>query len=535
MAFDPSTATLAPAAAFDPSSATLAADDTAGAPPAAPTAPPETVGRVVGLGDRALIQGIGQLADTPGALISLADKAGGTVHDYIRGLFGLSPNAVPAIQAPTGGTQTAAALSNLEGLPTPQTPGERIGSSAVSGLPAAIVAPEAPVAGVLSAAAGGAAAQTTAELGGGPVAQTIAGAVGGGLAGGVRGAIAREGDAAFGAAQQRLQAEGIPLNMAQASGSKLAQHIDRASQMVSTGAENFADQQGTAFNRAVLKRIGVTDTTNPGVTAATPEVLNDARSRIKAVMDGVAARSNVSLDTDLSNDIKDVTDTLPGRVPASEQGPLLTNIKDLTDAATANGGAIPGQVLQRVRSNLAALSKSPQLGDSASDLQEAIDNAVSRSASPEDAAALAQARQQYRALKQIEPAVDQNGDISPRKLMASLSTQKNRNQVLYGQGDQSLTTLARDARTVLPDSLGNSGTPERFIPTLTVLEALASGHPIQAAVKAVAGVAGIGTAARALRNQSVVNNLPKVTGGAASGAKSGVVPGAAGAGLNQSP
>lgn len=301
-----------------------------------------------------------------------------------------------------------------------------------------------------------------------------------------------------------LQNEGIPLNVAQTTGSKLAQHIDRASQMVTTGAEDFADQQGQALNRAVLKRVGVTD---PDVTAATPDVLAAAKSKITGVMDDVASRANVPFDQPTAAAIKNVMDSLPGRVPASEQGPLMQNIADLQAAAAANNGVIPGTVLQRVNSNLGALTKNPHLSETASDLQDVLNDALTRSTSPEDAAALSQARQQYRALKQIEPAIDQNGDISPKKLMNSLSSIKNRNQTLYGQGDQSLVTLAKAAREVLPDSLGNSGTAERSIPTLTVLEALASGHPIQAAVKAGAGVVGVGGAARALRSQGAVGNI----------------------------
>ena len=77
--------------------------------------------------------------------------------------------------------------------------------------------------------------------------------------------------------------------------------------------------------------------------------------------------------------------------------------------------------------------------------------------------ALALARKQYRALKQIEPAIDARGDISPLKLINSMMQKKNRNQALYGAGDQSLMDLARAAKTVLPDSLGNSGTAERLL------------------------------------------------------------------------
>ena len=292
--------------------------------------PPVTVGREAGIGGRALMQGAADIEDAPMNIAHTIDsgavwalKKVGAVPDSYQ-----LPSNDQALQAlgQHSATEGAQSLADQAGLATPATQGERVYSRAVEAIPSGLIMPGAgPVAGALSAAAGGAAAQETANLGGGVVAQTVAGLAAGGATGlttgAVRGAVGGADTAAAGSSIESsralLQQEGIPLNMAQATGSKLAQHIDRASQLVSRGATNFADQQGQAFNSAVLRRIGV-----DGETAANPEVMNAVKTRITGVMDDVAARSNTQLDPQLSQDITNITDTLPGRVPVSEQAPL---------------------------------------------------------------------------------------------------------------------------------------------------------------------------------------------------------------------
>jgi hypothetical protein len=246
-------------------------------------------------------------------------------------------------------------------------------------------------------------------------------------------------------------------------------------------------------------------------------------------MDDAAARGT-TLDDTLNTGLGVYADNLNATIPKSEQGPLLKNIADLRAAAQANGGVIPGTVLQKVRTNIGTMMNNPAIGDSADDLRELLDDAVQRTTPAADQAALALSRQQYRALKQIEPAVNAStSDISPKALMSSLSTKANRTQTLYGKGNQDLVQLAKDARAVMPDPLANSGTPERFAPILTMLEAFSSDHPLSALARNVTGLAGVAGAARLLRNQTVVRKVPGAVAGSLSGAQSGAARGSVGA------
>ena len=93
------------------------------------------------------------------------------------------------------------------------------------------------------------------------------------------------------------------------------------------------------------------------------------------------------------------------------------------------------------------------------------------------------------------------------KLINSLSSKANRSQALYGNGDQQLMNLARAAKQVIPDTLGNSGTAERALPAAGVMETLASGEPIRAGLKLAAGTLGGNAAGRANhRSQGVVGS-----------------------------
>jgi hypothetical protein len=341
----------------------------------------------------------------------------------------------------------------------------------------------------------------------------IAGAAGAGL-GKVLGAVARPlgtPSAQLADDVSTLAKEGIPLSASQVTGSKLAQHLERASDLAGSdaGAE-FNVAQRTAFNRAVLKRIGVDD---PSVTAAEPDVLSAAKNQITGVMDDVASRNTTPLDTKLQGDIAEIKAAMPRRLQQSEMGPLQTNIDDIVANAKENGGALDGTFVQKLNSALGDLSADPKVAPLAGQLREAVQDATARAASPEDVAALAEARQQYRALKQIENAVDPaTGNISVLKLMGSLSVKANRNQALYGKGDQSLMSLAKAAKRVIPDTLGNSGTAERAVPALTAAETLGSGEPVKAAAKLASGMVLLNSAGKALRGKPVMGGTTPVLG-----------------------
>jgi hypothetical protein len=258
-----------------------------------------------------------------------------------------------------------------------------------------------------------------------------------------------------------LTKAGIPLDLAQQTGNRIAltmKNIIADNPII--GPSAFPEEQGRSFNRAVLSKMGITD---PAVTTADDTTMQGGRSAITGVMNDVAARTPIKYDDELESRLAQIGKDAPAQLSPDAMGPIQHNLNTIVQAAAANDGNIPGAVYQKLRSNLGALSKSPQLAPVVGDIQESLDDAFQRSASPEDQQALTTARQRYRIMKQIEGAIDPStGDISPGKLLSQINTKANRNQSLYGQGDQSLVDLAKAGKNVLAPTNPNSGTARRL-------------------------------------------------------------------------
>jgi hypothetical protein len=252
-----------------------------------------------------------------------------------------------------------------------------------------------------------------------------------------------------------LTKEGVPLDLAQRTGSEFLQRIKSGlsrAPVTSQWAHDNAAAQQTATNAALLRQIGADS------ERADPVVMQKAKSAIGDIYDAAASRGS-PLDVPLASALQGAQRSILRTVPDSSRGPITTQINDLLESAGNNGGHIDGQILQRVNSDLGKMSSNKDFGDVASYLRRALANAMQRNApTPEAAAELQQARVQYRNLKQIEPAV-RDGDISPKVIAGVQRRPENINQSVYGQGDQNLGQIARAAAAVLPETMANSGTP----------------------------------------------------------------------------
>ncbi len=258
------------------------------------------------------------------------------------------------------------------------------------------------------------------------------------------------------AAVQKLTDAGVPLDIAQRTGSEFLQRIKSglASLPVTAGwVKDSAAEQKNAFTIAALKTIGADG------ESASPAVMSQAKSDIGDVFNESAARG-AQYDPQLENDLQAVQAKMTRTVPASSHGPINTQINDILDSAAQNGGQIDGSVLQRVHSDLGDLSQNRDVGGVASDMRRALVDAQSRASTPEQQAALTEARIQYRNMKQIVPAI-RDEQVSPKLLAAVQRQKRNVNQSVFGEGDQELPELAKAGASVLPETLGDSGTAGR--------------------------------------------------------------------------
>jgi len=127
-----------------------------------------------------LLEGVGGLADLPGNLIAGTDKLGKYIADHIRKLFGAAPSTA-AMDYTNPATAAASQAADAMNLPSAATPGERVYAAGVRAVPSAALNPSAPVTGIVSSMASGAAAQGVQEAGGNKATQLAAALAAGGI------------------------------------------------------------------------------------------------------------------------------------------------------------------------------------------------------------------------------------------------------------------------------------------------------------------------------------------------------------------
>jgi hypothetical protein len=130
----------------------------------------------------------------------------------------------------------------------------------------------------------------------------------------------------------------------------------------------------------------------------------------------------------------------------------------------SQNGVIPGRVFQSVDSKLGLAARSGgERSHVLGDLQEVLRDAMEQNIKPEDAAAWAQARKQWRDMRTIEPLVakSETGDISPGLLMGRV-TSNGAGKTAMARGNRGdLGDLARIGQRFMKDKVPDSGTARR--------------------------------------------------------------------------
>jgi DNA-binding GntR family transcriptional regulator len=216
-----------------------------------------------------------------------------------------------------------------------------------------------------------------------------------------------------------------------------------------------AEKTQSAFNTAALRLIGEQG------DAALPEVLARADDRIGAVMDGIAKNNRIKVDDRMVSELAALEEAASMTLEPAQIAPLRNQLNNILSKVD-DQDRISGEAYQRIRTIAADMGRNPALAGVSKQLRETIDSALERSAGPEAAAAIKQARKQYRNLKLLEPAVAANatGNISPAALASSTGTARQRGAALYGRGDADMARLARDMRT-MAETMPQSGTAPR--------------------------------------------------------------------------
>jgi len=283
-------------------------------------------------------------------------------------------------------------------------------------------------------------------------------------------------------AVKALQDAGVPLDAAQRTGSML---WNRAKVMLgdhplTAGAQaDFADMQQKAVNKAFLSTTGET-----AANSATPDVMNRIRTRLGQTYDDIADRTSVDYNH-IEGPLSDVLNNARLRLNDAQFGTIQRNVDDIVNKASQNGGMINGDQFKNVKMTLDKLSGGgdSDVGDVARDIRETMNNGLLQTAADKgnqaDVDLLKKTNQQYRNMKTIEGAIDKqgSGDISPARMTSIMGQKANRSVSIYGQGDTSLSDLAKASNELITSHTPNSGTPARLmnLATLPAIGAIAGG------------------------------------------------------------
>lgn len=312
-------------------------------------------------------------------------------------------------------------------------------------------------------------------------------------------------------AARMLAKEGVPLTAGQRTGNvNLMYQEAQVPRMAQMGAD-----QGLDFTAAVLKRIGV------NAKRAEPEVLNAAYKRIGGMFDDLAARNKIVTDRNLVTQANSILRKYEQSTNKNNIAPIVENVVKKIREKLRGNQPISGAEYQQFRSDLGPLvtGSDRQLATAARDLRIALDDAMERSiktvGSPEDIAAYATARQQYRDYLAIEGAAAKAGTdtaagvLNPRQLRVEIVRTRGKRD--YTTGKSELGEISRAGNITMPN-LPNSGTQQRLSANSILapnegigtggLAYMLTGDPI---LSGAAGVAG--AVAPSIRNRLIGSPL----------------------------
>ena len=307
---------------------------------------------------------------------------------------------------------------------------------------------------------------------------------------------------------QILKDAGVPLDAAQATGSKLLQRGKAflSDNPITAGAQHaFAAEQKQAYNKAISRTFGEES------DHITPEVIQAAKNRLGANYDAIASRNNIHLDSVLENNLSNIGKEAENILNPEYYNIVKKQITNILTKADANGGALSGAQYQEVKTVLDKLSKSENatVGNYARELKDSLLDSLTRSAkaagNKEDVALLKETNKQYGNMKKVENVADfSTGEISPAKLYNHLKTKSNRYS--FYTDDPQLANLASAGKNILTEKLPNSGTAARLLSASVLPAALGIGEYVREGDLYHAGGAALAGIAFPKLFQGLINN-----------------------------
>lgn len=254
-----------------------------------------------------------------------------------------------------------------------------------------------------------------------------------------------------------LQQEGVPLTAGQKTGNSTLRYAE--SELGGGKAAALMDTQAEKFTDAAMRKAG-------GSGLATPENLQGMYQQFGQRFDDISARNSLRADPQMGSDLGAVLNRYE-KLLETQQKPIVSGlVDDVISRLRAGQGTIPGSDYQVIRSDLTKAAKSAtneNLAGAFRGIRDALDGAMERSISPQDAGAWQTLRRQYGNYKVLEKAAGGGGEkagvgiISPAQLRVAASSG---NRSAFARGGSDFTELAKAGQAVMTP-LPNSGTAAR--------------------------------------------------------------------------
>lgn len=284
----------------------------------------------------------------------------------------------------------------------------------------------------------------------------LLGGAGGAAAGGVNSLVgAYRGlypAAITGAAQDAIDA-GIPVFKNNLSDSKALDYLSTASNEIPSflgGTSGRVPAQQAAMAEALTKSVG-----NPS-DELSDAVLQGGKQQAGSTIGNINATYTIPFKVQMNNDLATLQQQAKQQLTGDNLKLFNQRVQSLKADASASGGQLPGDQYQSTRTALNEEIQNTRTGSTAKyssllrNLRDTIDNHFAAVATPDDAAALTQARQQYGNAMTLEPITDKYplGNFPMNALQAKVVD------------NPQLAPLGRVGQ-LLKSMTGNSGTAQR--------------------------------------------------------------------------
>lgn len=260
-----------------------------------------------------------------------------------------------------------------------------------------------------------------------------------------------------------LQAAGIDdLTPGQITGNKGLELLDSVlNEMLPTAgaARKRTEGQLLKFTKAAMEKAGIT------ADDFSPAVREMAESEFNKKYSELVAGTVVKVDAQLLKTLSDVESGILQKLPTNVKPIVQSYLSDIMNS----GGKITGNAYQQARSQLSQQARSLSTTDSFTagalrTIRNALDDAAERSLPETKQGAWKTLNRQYANYKILQKAASSvskdslEGLIPPTALNRAVEV-ANKTKSQKGYGD--LYELSRAGRSVLPDSVPNSGTAQR--------------------------------------------------------------------------